>query len=144
MRPMNRFAFLLPAAALLLGAAPPQPDLQVELANLRNGNGLILACLSRDPQRFLDCDADPLALKRTLAPGQPIRFAGFPPGRYALTVFHDENANRKLDMLLGIPREGFGFSRNPKLRFGAPKFQHVGVELQPGFSRQSVRMQYVL
>lgn len=47
-------------------------------------------------------------------------------------------------MFLGIPKEGFGFSRNPAVRFGAPRFEQVYIELGPGFTRTSVRMQYIL
>ena len=47
-----------------------------------------------------------------------------PPGRYSAVVIHDENSNMKLDRnLFGIPREGFGFSNNPRVFFSAPSFQ---------------------
>ena len=73
-----------------------------------------------------------------------LRLTGVTPGRYAVSVFHDQNSNAKLDTFLGVPREGFGFSRNPVIRFGAPKFDSVGIDLIPGFTRTDVRMQYLL
>ena len=46
-----------------------------------------------------------------------------PPGRYAVVVLHDENSNHKLDRnFVGIPKEGFGFSNNPKVNLTAPGF----------------------
>ena len=51
-----------------------------------------------------------------------VRIAGLGRGDYAVSVIHDENNNAKLDTFAGIPREGFGFSRNPAIRFGPPKF----------------------
>jgi len=40
-------------------------------------------------------------------------------GKYAVSVFHDENSNGKLDTnFLGIPREGVGASNNAKGHFG--------------------------
>lgn len=46
-----------------------------------------------------------------------------PNGSYAFTIFHDENNNKKLDTnFLGIPKESFGFSNNPRILFGAPAF----------------------
>jgi uncharacterized protein (DUF2141 family) len=46
-----------------------------------------------------------------------------PPGRYAAVVIHDENSNMKLDRnFFGIPKEGFGFSNNPRVVFSAPSF----------------------
>ncbi len=50
-------------------------------------------------------------------------FPGIPAGVYAVSVFHDENLNGRLDTnWLGIPREGVGASNNPKPRMGPPKF----------------------
>jgi uncharacterized protein (DUF2141 family) len=46
-----------------------------------------------------------------------------PPGRYALSLFHDLNGNRRLDTnFLGIPKEASGSSNNPPTRWGPPKF----------------------
>ena len=51
------------------------------------------------------------------------KFPNVPAGHYAISVFHDENGNGKLDTnWLGIPREGVGASNNPKPRMGPPKF----------------------
>ena len=62
-------------------------------------------------------------------------FPGLPVGVYAVSVFHDENLNGRLDTnWLGIPREGVGASNNPKPRMGPPKFaaakfQHSGASM---------------
>lgn len=141
---MQRF-LLIGLAPLLIGAAAPATGLEVGVERLRNDRGVIRACLTRSPKHFPDCRADPAALKRTVpAALARVRFAGFEPGRYALTIIHDENANHRLDMFMAIPREGFGFSRNPKVRFGPPQFDQVAIDLGGGVARQSVRMQYLL
>ena len=46
--------------------------------------------------------------------------------------------------LMGMPREGFGFSRSPVVRFGPPKFEQVHIKLASGLTRQVIRMQYIL
>lgn len=47
-------------------------------------------------------------------------------GNYAIWIFHDENSNGKLDKnFLGIPTEKYGFSNNPKLFFGPPKYEET-------------------
>ena len=135
----------LTAAAMSLQAPAPEAVLVVAVGRLRNSRGAVHACLSRDPRYFPDCRADPAALRQSVPAGtRELRFTGFQPGRYALTLFHDENNNQRLDTMLGIPREGFGFSRNPTIRFGAPRFEQVSIDLPTGFTRQSVRMQYLL
>ena len=136
------FAF----AALLLAAAPaPSAQIEVSIERLRNRRGQVHVCLTRNSSHFPNCAGDPAALKRSVPAGTAsVRFDGVQPGAYAISLFHDENANGKFDTFAGIPREGFGFSRNPAVRFGAPRFRQVVIDLAPGFARQTVRMQYLL
>lgn len=120
-------------------------ELEVRLDRMRSQQGLVHLCLTRNPVFFPDCGKDPRAVKRSVAgESGPIRFNGLEPGSYALSAFHDENRNGRLDTLVGIPREGFGFSRNPVIRFGPPRFEQVRIDVDPGFSRHTVRMQYLL
>jgi uncharacterized protein (DUF2141 family) len=132
---------------LLAAAAPAHAfDLEVRIERLRNDRGLVHLCLTRSATHFPDCSSDPQAVKRSVsaAEAREVRITGIAPGRWALSVFHDENSNEKLDTFVGIPREGFGFSRNPTVRFGPPPFDRVSVDLGPGIARQTVRMQYLL
>lgn len=142
---MPKSLFLAPLLPVLAAAGSPAADIEISIQKLRNGKGVLHLCLTREPAHFPDCKNDPRAVTRSApAAAGPIRITGLAPGGYALAVFHDENRNRKLDMLIGIPREGFGFSRNPVVRFGAPKFRQVLIDLRPGFTRATVRMQYLL
>lgn len=142
---MTRILAATPLLLLLAAAAPPTAEIEVSIEKLRNRKGEVHLCLTREPAHFPDCGSDPRAVKRSApATTGPIRIAGLAPGGYALSIFHDENRNRKLDTVIGIPREGFGFSRNPVVRFGAPKFRQVRIDLRPGFAREAVRMQYLL
>ena len=53
-----------------------------------------------------------------------VAFADLPFGVYALTVFHDENGNGKLDMnSFGKPTERYGFSNNARALFAPPSFE---------------------
>ncbi|MDB5721533.1 MAG: hypothetical protein JWP15_2151 [Alphaproteobacteria bacterium] len=103
-------------------------------------------CLTAKAAGFPDCAKDMQAVTRTVPAdaAASIRFEGVRPGTYALAIFHDENGNKKLDTFLGIPREGFGFSRNPTVRFGPPRFAQAGFEVGDGIARVTVRMQYLL
>jgi uncharacterized protein (DUF2141 family) len=141
---MRRFAGLL-IAVPLISATAPTASVEVDLMAVRSTRGSIQTCLTRSAAHFPNCKTDPDALRRTVpASIRRVQFDDVPAGRYAVSVFHDENANQKLDTLVGIPKEGFGFSRNPVIRFGPPHFDKVSIELAPGFTRTSVRMQYLL
>jgi uncharacterized protein (DUF2141 family) len=133
------------AAPLLLAANPPASDLHVELENLRNHKGTVRVCLTRVPKHFPDCTDDPAALNQSIsASGDAVVFRNIAAGRYAVAIVHDENGNGELDTMLGIPREGFGFSRNPKIGFGPPKFAAAGFDVGPGTTHQVVRVRYLL
>ena len=54
---------------------------------------------------------------------QSITFIDLPAGEYAVKIIHDENDNGKFDTnIIGIPKEGFGFSNNSKGKMGPPSF----------------------
>lgn len=138
---------LLAPLALLLGAAPPPTaSVVAKIAGLRSAKGLVQACLTRDAAAFPDCRQDPAAQRRSLpaAQARSVTFAGLAPGRYAIALLHDENGNGRADMLLMVPREGFGFSRNPRLRFGPPRFARSAFVLTGGAVTQSIRIRYLL
>jgi len=55
---------------------------------------------------------------------QRINIGPLPAGEYAVSIYLDENGNRKLDKnWLGIPKEPVGASRNPKGALGPPRFE---------------------
>jgi uncharacterized protein (DUF2141 family) len=132
------------SSTLLLGAASPG-GVELELTGLRSSKGVVQVCLTRDPVNFPSCTDDARAEKRTVSAAQRrITFEGLAHGVYAAALFHDENRNARLDTVLGIPREGFGFSRNPIIAFGPPKFSAARFPVDADKTRQPVQMKYLL
>jgi uncharacterized protein (DUF2141 family) len=136
---------VLALAPSLMAASPPGGSLDISITGLRSSKGLVHVCLTADRRHFPDCAGDPRAIKRSVpATQRQLHVSGIEPGHYAVTLMHDENSNRRLDKMVGIPREGFGFSRNPVVRFGPPRFENTVIELAPGVTRATVRLQYLL
>jgi uncharacterized protein (DUF2141 family) len=132
------------AFALLIGASPAS-TLDVGIDNLRSIKGLVRICLTRDPDNFPDCTDDAHAITRSIPADAPATaFPGLSPGDYAIAVIHDENANAKLDTFAGIPKEGIGFSRNPKFTFGPPRFAAARFAMDGEAKAQQVRIRYFL
>lgn len=123
---------------------PPDARLEIDVTGLRSTKGIILVCLTANPERFPDCEGgkDSRLLRVFASKPGPIVVKGLAPGRYAVSLVHDENGNGRLDKALLIPREGFGFSRNPKIGFGPPKFSAVEVAVGDGNVRIPVKMKY--
>ena len=67
------------------------------------------------------------------------------PHALSVTDFgEDVNGNGKLDTVLGVPREGFAFSRNPPIRFGPPRFDDVLVSVDGARATLTMRVRYLL
>ncbi|KKC26108.1 hypothetical protein WP12_10510 [Sphingomonas sp. SRS2] len=129
-----------------MSAATTDSELELTIENLRSVRGFLLVCLTQNERHFPDCKGDPKAARKMVQASKEARvvFMGLPPGRYALSLIHDENGNGKLDTALGIPREGFGFSRNPTIRFGPPRFDEVIFTFAGGKEDHAVRLRYIL
>ncbi len=66
-----------------------------------------------------------------------------PPGRYAIAVVHDENSNHKLDRnMIGWPKEGFGFSNNPKVGLSAPSFDTATMQVTCPVTETTIHLIY--
>lgn len=128
----------------------PEPagvSVSIEVTELRNTKGVVRACMSPDPKKFPRCQGDPAAYRAVVKADEAtsINFTGVAPGRYAIALLHDENDNGKADRMLGMmPREGYGFSRDAKVRMGPPKFEEAAIDIGAAPVRQSIRMRYML
>lgn len=136
------------AVGVPAAAATPAPlaEVTVVVTSLRNAKGQVLACLTAQPRAFPDCRKDPAA-RTAIVPAGPavrIQFAAVPAGRYAISLIHDENANRKMDMALVMPKEGYGFSRDAAVTMGPPKFDKAAFDVAGAAIEQKVRMRYIL
>jgi uncharacterized protein (DUF2141 family) len=113
----------LPAIAF---GEPSCPGIHVKVLDIRNSTGTVACALFEAPDGFpaeyLHFATNMMVIK-VRATRARCDFEDIPPGTYALAVVHDENMNGKLDTnLLGIPKEGYGFSNDAKALLGAPSF----------------------
>lgn len=128
------------------GPAGEGADVAVKIQGLRSAKGDVLLCLTANPKFFPDCGKDKSARKIQLSATQASAavFSNVSPGTYAIAAIHDENANGKMDLRLFLPREGFGFSKNPKIGMGAPKFTSAQFVMGSSNVSQSITMKYML
>jgi uncharacterized protein (DUF2141 family) len=135
-------AILAPIAA---AASAPPPTVDVQISGLRSAKGQILVCLTTNPKAFPDCSKDKASVRMAVkaANAGDFKVAAPAAGTYAIAVVHDENSNNKMDMALFLPKEGFGFSRNPTITVGAPSFKSASFTIT-GDTRQTIKMKYML
>jgi len=114
---------------------PGTVKVNLTVEGIRSDAGLIaLTVYPDDSRRFLRKKG--FHYVRRVKAGSPqtrICFILPQPGVYAVAVYHDANANGKLDRgTMGLPTEGFGFSNNASTLLGLPSFQSVRIRLVDG------------
>jgi len=126
--------------------SPPLGDITVIITELRNGEGEVLISLYNKAEGF---PRDRSTIIRSAAvpadaSGQVTTvFEDLPFGDYAIAVLHDEDLSR--DMSFGrfhLPKEGYCFSNNVKVRFKAPAFERAKFTLDGDSVTQTLRMRY--
>jgi uncharacterized protein (DUF2141 family) len=120
--------------------------IHVEITGLRNDNGQVLCALFLSAADFPKNAGKALAHANSkIADRQAsCEFRDVAPGRYAISVFHDENSNGKMDTnFFGMPREGVGASNNPTPHFGPPKFDAAAFSFPGGRLELKITVHYL-
>ncbi|MGB3378722.1 MAG: DUF2141 domain-containing protein [Allopontixanthobacter sediminis] len=115
------------------------------MTGLRSSEGVVRACMTTNPDKFPKCDdAHSVTLVKPAASTVTLTFTNVAKGRYAIALLHDENNNNKADRaLMMMPTEGFGFSRDAKVRMGPPKFSAAAFDVTGGPMQQTIKMRYI-
>lgn len=72
-----------------------------------------------------------------------VKFDNLPFGKYAVSLIHDENQDSRLNTgIFGIPKEGVGFSNNPKLIEGTPSFEKTSFDFVQNNNNVPVKVKY--
>jgi uncharacterized protein (DUF2141 family) len=99
--------------------------LSVVISNFKNDKGTAVVTLYNTSEGFPKSPAKGLkTMTIQIVNRQAVaNFENLPHGEYAVSVYHDENSNKKMDTnFFGIPKEGVGNSNNAKGHFGPPKY----------------------
>lgn len=118
-------------------------DLTVKLNGVRSNTGNLRAGLYRDAESFRKEDKAIAIVSVAAETGDnTLTFSDLPAGRYAIMAYHDENADGRLNLRLGMfPTEGYGLSNNPEV-FGPPKFADSAFELGQSTKNIEIKLKY--
>ena len=128
--------FLVGLGVLLVGpptrlvSQPGTATVTVRVTGARNNKGRVLLALFQSEAGFPGDSTKAIRTQQAEIDAQTrtaqFVLQGIPYGVYALSVFHDENMNGKLDKnFVGMPKEGYGASNDPKKRMGPPPFDEA-------------------
>jgi uncharacterized protein (DUF2141 family) len=110
------------AASMMLWTSPllAEEPLRVEIDNIKSNKGTIYVMAFSSAADFEAINEKALkgvayAKANKSEKGKlALLVKGAKPGCCALVAFHDENDNKDIDMIAGIPREGYAFSNGKK------------------------------
>ena len=120
-------------------------NLAVTIDGLRNKDGQVCLSLFSRSIGFPDRQDRTVIVKciRSIDVSRGVNFENLDPGNYAIALLHDANSDGKMNTgFFGIPKEGFGFSRNPKISKGPPKFQNAVIAVA-GQSAIQIKVNYL-
>ena len=136
---LGRMLMLLGSSILIMSvtlagsatqATAGDTEIRVPISTVRNAQGTVFVALYRGdnwlkPGRYVTAQRVKAHRGTVYA-----TFRGIPRGQYGIAVFHDENSNNRVDTnFVGLPSEGFGFSRTTPMR--KPRFGEVSFTANP-------------
>jgi uncharacterized protein (DUF2141 family) len=107
-------------------------DVGVLVSGIEKQTGEIICQLYSGERGFPREEGDLLQTVRYPAGAELITctFPGVEPGRYAVSVMHDENGNGEFDTnFMGFPKEPWGVSNNIRPDRRAPRFREASVTI---------------
>ncbi|WP_071188667.1 DUF2141 domain-containing protein [Trichormus sp. NMC-1] len=136
---ISRLYYLLLATLLSLSCsktvhAEPTTTLTVIVNGVRHKTGEICFRVYDSEKGFPMNNSSEVQNGCTKINGSSVKkvFSGLKPGTYAVAVVDDQNGDRKLNKdFFGIPKEGFGISKNPtvSVQTGSPKFRNSSFKM---------------
>lgn len=118
--------------------------LAIEITGLRNDKGKVLISVFNSADGFPEKTVDAVytAEARSRNGRAYFVYENIKAGIYAIAVLHDENENMKMDTkTFGLPKEGYGFSKNAMGTFGPPAFKKANFSY-PGQTEISIKVKY--
>ena len=117
-------------SSLSFSQASSSSDIVINITNFSNNDGKVFIGLFDTEANFLK-----VRIKGFISKIEnnkcSVTLNDVPPGIYAVSVYHDENNNDKLDTnFMGIPKEDTGCSNNAPARFGPPKWEDAKFEMK--------------
>lgn len=122
---MNKITGCTILSFLFCIVARSQSIIILEVTNLKSDNGVCRACLFNNQASYEGKTSKPFQCISGLIKAQnaKMKFSNISSGTYAIFVYHDANNNNKMDRnFIGIPKEGYGASKNNLPYASAPAF----------------------
>ncbi|MEP6929805.1 MAG: DUF2141 domain-containing protein [Flavobacterium sp.] len=121
-------------------------DSSVTVSDIRSAKGQIILNVFKNSESYEKESAFKKFVfdKKNLINGKMTVSCALEPGVYGITLIDDENTNNELNKnILGIPKEGFGFSNFFMEKMKKPAFDDFKVDLRNNKNKISIKVKYM-
>jgi len=103
----------------------------VEVSGIDEIKGHMVIALYNRAEDFPEVGKEYIVIRKKITGKSVIHtFSNIPGGNYAIAVYHDSDDSGEINTnFLGIPQEGYGFSRDAPVIFSAPDFEDASFKL---------------
>ena len=120
-----------------------QNSVSIDIPNIKGNKGTLQIAVYNNAASFPKKGGEYKLMQYKVAEGQShFVIKDLPNGTYAIAIHHDENSDGKMNTnMLGIPKEGYAFSRNFKPKFSAPVFADCAIKVDSD-QKMTIKMIY--
>ncbi|WP_005032869.1 DUF2141 domain-containing protein [Holophaga foetida] len=136
---------VLSLGILSLGTSLVAGDVTINIKGLKSSKGQVIVGYWTKADGFLDKMEKVAAKQAAQISGNAatVVFRNVAPGVCAFNLIHDENGNGKMDTnFIGIPKEGFGCTNDPRPKMRAPKFDEAKVNVGAAGAAYTINAAY--
>lgn len=124
----------------ITGLAQNTASLKVKITDIESDEGMLMVGLYNTAEDWLEEVFK--SKKSSIENGQcEVLFKNVPHGEYAISVYHDENNNGKMDKYLGFyPKENYACSNQAPARYGPPKWSDAKFIIDKNHNEQTIKL----
>lgn len=140
----NATRFITLIAIFCLSSSYGQ-NTQIRVSEIRSGKGQIILNVFKSNEDYQEEKVSKkLVFEKKIENGSMIINCTLEPGTYGITLIDDENKSGELNKnMLGIPKEGFGFSDFFMEKMKKPAFDDFKVNVKNQNNKISIRVKYM-
>jgi len=148
MTKLSRITFLVFLNSFLIGfiAHAQQVSTSIKITGIKSAKGNIAIGVFKDQASFEKEKSFKNFIfdKKALVNGNLNVVIKLEPGTYGLTLLDDENTNNKMEKnMIGLPKEGFGFSNFFLEKLKRPLFNDFKVNLNNNQNKVEIKVKYM-
>jgi len=119
-------------------------DIEIEIIGFKSSEGQLMISINRGPEGWPEENfIEQRFIPEFSSPNFTVVFEDMPYGNYAVGVLHDKDEDGEMTKnFIGMPKESFGFTKDYKVVFRAPKYEEANFEANSSKVSLKINLQH--